>query len=67
VKRCRFIESFKSKNGQIVFDCGLATGGTRKWSVAEIHGIGNAKTMILKFTFSSEEKNCQFVGDAGAN
>jgi hypothetical protein len=56
----------KAKLGR-AFSQWFATGGTCKWSVAKIHGIGNARTTILKFTFFLEGKDCPFVGDAGAN
>lgn len=37
-----------------------------KWNVARIHGTQNARIMILKSTFNSEERSCPFAGDAGA-
>jgi hypothetical protein len=65
VRECRFAESFKSKNCR-AFSEWFVTGGTHQWNVAKTPGIENARTMILKFTFFLEGKDCLFVGDAGA-
>jgi hypothetical protein len=39
---------------------------TLKWNVVKTRGIEDVKAVILKFTFFSKEKNCQFAGDVGA-
>jgi hypothetical protein len=42
------------------------SGGSGCWSIVEILGTTNVRMMILKFTFFTRERNCQFAGDAGA-